>query len=86
MTDFLLVTGPALVTTNKQEFLDALSETKIRGGDDCPKVMMRGLEMALKHALKKPHVYAISDALVKDIELERNVTELIQRKQATVCK
>lgn len=84
MTYILLVTGPALVTTNKQELFDTLNKTKIWGGGDCPEIMMSGLELALQHALPKPYVYAISDATVKDIELEGNVTELVQRKQATV--
>lgn len=85
MTNILLVTGPALVTTDKQELFDALDKLKIHGGGDCPEIMISGLQLALQHALPKSYVYTFSDATAEDLELERNVTELIQRKQATVC-
>lgn len=84
-TNLILVTGPALVTTDKQDLLNTLDKVKIEGGGDCPENMISGVHLAMQKALPESFLYTFSDATAKDYNLERNVTELIQRKQTTVC-
>ncbi|XP_031619928.1 hemicentin-1-like [Contarinia nasturtii] len=79
-----LANGPSLVTDDKDELLDALNNVDIYGGDDCPKTMLNGMMEALNHCLPFSYVYAFSDASIKDYFLEKDIIEVIQRKQITI--
>lgn len=80
-----LETGPVLVTDDKDELLSTLHNIDLRGGDDCPENSLSALIIGLKHALPNSHMIVFTDASASDFRLEREVIDLIQEKQATVC-
>lgn len=57
---------------------------KLWGGGDCPEATLNGVLAALDHALPKSYVYIFTDAIAKDFALDKQVLELIRKKQTTV--
>ncbi|XP_046397013.1 hemicentin-1-like isoform X2 [Ischnura elegans] len=76
--------GPVSVSEDPEDFVKALDQLEIYGGDDCPEMSTVGILQALQNAYPNSFLYVFTDAPAKDYQAYNDVVEVVQRKHAQV--
>ncbi|CAK1589083.1 unnamed protein product [Parnassius mnemosyne] len=88
--NFILVTfndpdiKPATITTNEDNFRNALNLINVDGGADCPEMAMKGIEEAITASLPGSYIYVFTDASAKDYITFPRVKSIAHKKQCQI--
>lgn len=82
MIDF----GPAMVSKDKEDLRNAVKNIKIYNVNnrDCDELCFSGLKLALETSLISSYIYVMTDAAAKDVHLEDDIIDLVQRRRSQV--
>ncbi|KAM4584888.1 von Willebrand factor A domain-containing protein 7-like isoform 2-T2 [Odontesthes bonariensis] len=76
--------GPAIVTTNADEFKDSMNKLTASGGGDIPEMSLSGLQLALTAAPPSSEIFVFTDAPAKDSQLKNTIIGLIESTKSVV--
>ncbi len=77
-------TGPVVVTTDSNTFIDAVSSLPASGGGDCPELSMTGILQGIAAADNGAQVFMFTDASSKDAALAPLVSSLAIAKNIQI--
>ncbi|XP_075687674.1 uromodulin-like [Rhinoderma darwinii] len=81
------IIGPILTTYSISKFDDFFNNLTVRGGGDCPEMVITGLKVALEESPNNSFILVLTDASAKDYkdeDLKKHVYSLINTKQSKI--